>query len=278
MSRRNRDRSRERQRGINRTILNGQIRRLHYKWRQWDMCVRTGGPVETEFELFNELKSTLISQVADFKDRDAWLAKIDSACGPAPERKPRAPRAVVARTDVISHEARIPLWSGPNGDEALKRVVGVAWCGKVGRWAIRIRTRLGEYINTHTDGISLFDLAYLTDHFKCIMMVGAYDPLSLEIDKSVGGGFLSPRPGMRKSAWNDYENAQEKLECGGLSIEHDHEMFGHLHTNLADWFSRVIRNEGYKSRGFITTVHAMPRHSSIVKQVDKMMGPSLKPS
>lgn len=90
------------------------------------------------------------------------------------------------RTEYIAHENRLPLWHGPDGEGPPRRVVGVSWCGKLGRWAIRFKTRLGEYINTNTHKLSPAELADEVDRIKAHL---------------VFRGHLDGR--IRVGAWND---------------------------------------------------------------------------
>jgi uncharacterized small protein (DUF1192 family) len=133
----------------------------------------------------------LVSEVRRMKpeNKAKWYAEIDAAAlEPQPKvRAARKPTTPAQRTEAIAAENRLPLWHGPNGDwPAPRRVVGVSWCSKLGRWAIRFSTRLGEYVNTNTHGLTPAELADEVDRIKAHL---------------VFRGHLDGRA--RVGAWND---------------------------------------------------------------------------
>jgi hypothetical protein len=112
----------------------------------------------------------IISEVRMKPENHAkWYADIDAAAlepqaeAPKPVRKPTTR---TQRIEAVAYENRFPLWHGPSGDGPPTRVVGVAWCSKLNRWIIRLRTRLGIYKNTNTHGLSPAELADEVDRIK----------------------------------------------------------------------------------------------------------------
>lgn len=234
------------------TAFNYEIRRLHGMWAEWQRYERDGGPAKSAHERFAAFKASLLERIEQsrLKTKDRWRERIEAACAPAPQSKPRT-TSRATRTEDLSIGHRFPLWPGPTGEGELRRVVAVTWSNKVGRWAIRISTRLGDYWNTHTEGLSLEALAYTADHMKCVLTLR---------------GFLSPLPGMTKSAWNDYECAQEKLECG---VELDLDNARHAHLN--EWIVRIERREKQRAGGYICTLHSIPKYADVMRIVNKAL-------
>ena len=174
-----------------------EIHRIRLLWADIRRYAADWGPDHPQVQQRREQAESMahrlrviISEVRRMKpeNKAKWYAEIDEAslepAAKAPaQRKPSTPRA---RTEYIAHENRLPLWHGPDGQGAPRRVVGVSWCGKLGRWAIRFRTRLGEYVNTNTHGLTPAELADEVDRIKAHL---------------VFRGHLDGR--VRVGAWND---------------------------------------------------------------------------
>jgi len=226
-------------------MLNHEILRLHRVWERWDLFARTWGEAPDELAQLDAFKSSILERIGQTRmkpeNKEKWRAKVEAACGPQPKRTRTSSH--VTRTEALSISQQCPLWSGPNGDGPLRRVVGVVWCRKVSRWAIRIQTRQGEYINTNTQGIPPDRLAFEVDHMKVMLMLR---------------GYFSPRDGMRHTAFNDWETAKDMLESGSdISPDLDNP----LHSHLYGWMKRVsyrdaLNANAARSGRFACTLHA----------------------
>jgi len=171
----------------------------------------------------------LVSECKRMKpeNKAKWYADIDAAML-EPETKDSAPRPKpstrATRTESIAYENRFPLWHGPEGDGAPRRVVGVAWCGKRGRWVIRLRTRLGEYVNMDTLGFSPAELADEVDRIKAHL---------------VFRGHLDGR--VRVGVWNDKSmvafnlKALEAHQGDALDSDDVLGLAAPLYAHLSEW-------------------------------------------
>ena len=208
-----------------RTVLHEAIRRLHQVWRRWDLFNRDGVPMaEAEAALLRDMKADLLARIglSRIRNKAAWYERVEAACAPPPVKVASSVPACV-RDFEQPHDC--PTWRGLDSNEPERRIVGLFWCRRVGRWAIRIQCRRihgqrAEYLNTETHGMSWGHLAVAIDHLKCVLILRGH--LSL------------PVFGTRTSAWNAWSFAKEKMDCGDVELDLDNP----LHAHLAQWLSR----------------------------------------
>lgn len=241
-----------------RSIFRGELRRLHLMWREWDSYIRLGGPDKEALERLTLFKADLCSRIGEsrIKDKAPWFARVEAACAPAVKRTRTARATRDADRGADGHP---PIWRGASDDGPPRRVVGVVWSRKVGRWAIRIVTKMGEYWDTDTEGVSLLDLAMDVDEIRVAFTIR---------------GFFSARPGLRNNIWNEPASAKAMMfsaeQSGQFELNRDNPRCAHAAVWLqrkADW--EADNASAFRSGRLPSSFRTVPKVSSIVDRISR---------
>jgi len=222
-------------------------------WETWDRYTRDSvGPLTDQaFYHFTTFKADLLTRIANTrcKDKRKWEAMVEAACQPTPPKpQPQTPQTKrLPGTSLYPQPYDCPRWTGLDDNEPERKIVGLVWSRKVGRWAVRITTRLGEYIDTQTVGVDWKTLAVTIDHIKCAFLTRGYFSAGWERH-------------MKKSAWNDLAFAKEKIGCGYVELDEEKP----LHKRALDWLERVAVREKMNAGGRGScTLHAVPTQAAM---------------
>jgi hypothetical protein len=188
-------------------------------WREWDLYTRTGGPVEFAAKRLAEWKEAVLKRISDSRmkpeTRDRWNGEVERAAAPPLVAAPTLARRYERPDDG-------PTWRGLDENEPERRIRGLFWCHKAGRWAIRIQTSRGNYVNTNTHALSWGRLACEIDHMKCALVLR---------------GFLVI--GTKHSSWNAVDLAKERLGCESADLDQENP----LHAHLLAWLQRCDQRD-----------------------------------
>jgi len=206
-----------------RAQLNKYIRQLAEYWGTFNLYARDGGDdctlAANARERALSFEDTVKARVAEtkFHDKAQWFDKIEKAkAGPPKKRK----RSRSTRTFDTCAENRLPVWTDDEGQT--RRLVGVRWNLCLGRWAIRICTKHGDYENTHLgalDAEGMYALAPQLDYMRAFLVHNRWLTLHR----------------WRSDQWNDVVMA--KAYPPDITLDE----FNPLHAHLAEWMRRIER-------------------------------------